>query len=267
MNDFILYYQLKYDPFVKKEDIFIELTDYKELHIRFEYLLRTRGIGVFTGGAGRGKTYALRKHVEQLNPNLYKVCYLTLSTITVNEFYRSLALELGLEPFSRKVDNFRQIQIRLEELAQTNKQLPLIIIDEAHFLKTSILQDLIMLLNFKMDSTTHAVFILAGMPSLQTTLSRAPLEPLRQRIISQYQLMGIDNDEVKVYLTEKLRAAGRETPLFTDDAMTALAQNAGGSMRTLNNLASHALLIGATQQVPTIDAEIILMAHQELSFM
>ncbi len=84
---------------------------------RLNYLQRTRGgIGLFTASPGMGKTYALRCFADTLNPNLAELSYICLSTVSINEFYRQLCLQLGLEPASRKADMFKAIQERVRYL-------------------------------------------------------------------------------------------------------------------------------------------------------
>ena len=99
-----LFYGLKQMPFeketrFKKTYIF---RDMKNVLDRLDYLKQTKGIGVFTGQPGCGKTYTVRTFANELNPSLYKVVYLQLSTVSVLEFYRQLAVGLGLEPKSGK---------------------------------------------------------------------------------------------------------------------------------------------------------------------
>jgi len=119
---------------------------------RLEHLKNIRGIGLFTGLPGVGKTYTMRAFIASLNPNLYKVVYLPMTTITTNEFYKDLASGLGLTPSYRKIDNFRQIQERIKALYKDQKITLAILIDEAQYLSRAILADLKLLMNFDMDS-------------------------------------------------------------------------------------------------------------------
>ena len=93
----------------------------------------------------------------KLNPNLYKIVYLSLSTVTVLEFYRSFCIGLGIEPAFKKIDMFNQIQERLKMLVKDRRITPIIICDEAQYLRTGILNDLKMLLNFEMDSKDYVM--------------------------------------------------------------------------------------------------------------
>lgn len=109
---FTQYFGLKFNPFCKEigfDQLFMG-QDLKELESRLKYLQKVRGIGLLAGEPGCGKTTALRKYVSELNPAYFKSCYFALSTVTVLEFYRGLALELGEQPQHKKVSIFRQIQ-------------------------------------------------------------------------------------------------------------------------------------------------------------
>ena len=80
------YYGLSFNPFdkqqVKEKDRFLS-QDLQEMLNRLDYLKDTRGIGVFTAGPGMGKSFALRCFSKTLNPNLYHMEYICLSTVSV----------------------------------------------------------------------------------------------------------------------------------------------------------------------------------------
>ncbi len=124
------------------------------------------------------------------NPG-YKVIYTTLSTLTVNEFYKPLAEQFGLESMFRKNDNFRIIQNEFTRYAVEKRITPVIIIDEANYMRHSILNDLKLLFNFEMDSKDRAVVLMVGLPQLNNTLRLVAHEPLRQRITMNYHLEGL----------------------------------------------------------------------------
>ena len=97
--DYTARYGLEFNPFLKNsKEVLVETQEYKEVLFRLNYLLTTKGFGLLTGSAGRGKTTAVRNWASGLNTSLYKVVYSSLSTLTVNDFYRNLAAELGAQP-------------------------------------------------------------------------------------------------------------------------------------------------------------------------
>ena len=130
--DYFTRYGLEFNPFIKNsKEILVDTSEYKETLFRLDYLSKTKGFGILTGSAGRGKTTALRNWAKSLNPSLYKVIYSSLSTLTPNDFYRNLVKELGCEPAFKKPDNFRIIQEEITRLSVEKRKTPVIIIDEA----------------------------------------------------------------------------------------------------------------------------------------
>ena len=77
------YYGLSFNPFdkqnAKEKDRFLS-KDISEMTSRLDYLKDTRGIGLFTARPGMGKSFALRCFAKSLNPNLYHMEYICLST-------------------------------------------------------------------------------------------------------------------------------------------------------------------------------------------
>ena len=260
------YFGMKLNPFKKDIDIknTYEFKDFKEVQSRLKYLLNNKGIGLFTGTSGKGKTYSIKYFVKNLNPNLYKVVYLSLSTVTVLEFYRNFCIGLGIEPASKKVDMYHQIQERLKTLVKDRRITPIIICDEAQYLKTDILNDLKMLLNFEMDSKDYAVLILVGQPTLNDILSRTVHEALNQRIIVNYMFIGIDFEEVKQYIIDRCNLAEISNEIFDENSIKALASNCNGSTRYLNNLIDKALMICCNQKEQTITTDTVMLATNDL---
>jgi hypothetical protein len=69
----------------------------------------------------------------------------------------------------KKVQMFRQIQESIYTYYHSKNVTPVIIVDEAQFLKNSILDDLRIIFNFEMDSKDYSVLILAGQSPFLTT--------------------------------------------------------------------------------------------------
>lgn len=100
-------YGLEFNPFLKNsKEILFEGSEYTEAKFRLDYLAKAKGLGLLTGAPGRGKTTLVRSWAATLNPSLYKVIYTSLSTVTVNDFYRNLASSLGAQPSYRKTKIF-----------------------------------------------------------------------------------------------------------------------------------------------------------------
>lgn len=261
------YFGMKCNPFKKgfEQKNKFEFTDFKEMQARLDYLLKTKGIGLFTGSSGFGKTYSIKYFVDHLNVGLYKPVYLSLSTITVMDFYKSLCIGLGINPKHRKIDMFKQIQDTIKTYVNDRKITPIIILDEAQYLRTDILNDLKMILNFDIDSKDYAVLILVGQPILNDMLSRNSHEALKQRIVVNYTLIGLETKEVEDYLKNRLRLAGMNENMFEEGAITAIASNCNGSTRKLNSIIENCLMICEQKGENIVTTEIAMLAENELN--
>lgn len=151
------YYGLAFNPFDKQmaseKDRFLS-KDISEMLSRLDYLKDTRGIGLFTARPGMGKSFALRCFAKSLNPNLYHMQYLCLSTVSVMEFYRQFCSTLGIEPKGGKPGMFRAIQEQVLYLYRKKKQPLLLAIDEAQYLSTGILEAKLRSVDVELTSTS-----------------------------------------------------------------------------------------------------------------
>lgn len=254
-------YGLEFNPFLKNSrEILYTGNEYNEALFRLDYLARTKGFGLLTGSPGRGKTTVVRNWTAKLNPSLYKVIYTSLSTVTVNDFYRNLAVSLGAQAAYRKTENFHTIQDEITRLALDKKKTPVIIIDEANYVSNAVLNDLKILFNFEMDSRDRAVILLVGLPQLNNTLSLTIHEPLRQRIVMNYNLDGLTKEEGREYIERKLKGAGCSQPVFEDAAVEAILNAADGTARMISKLCNASLVIGNSRSLNMITAETAMQA-------
>ena len=213
-----------------------------------------------------GKTYAIKYFVNNLNKGLYKSVYLCLSTVTVMDFYRSLCIGLGIIPSHRKIDMFNQIQETIKTLVKDRKITPVILLDEVQYMRTEILNDLKMLLNFDMDSKEMTILILVGQPTVNDTLSRNTHESLKQRVVVNYTFAGLDFIEVSSYLKDRIHLAGLNENIIEENALKALAANCNGATRKLNSLIEKCLLICEQKNESVITAEIVMLAENDMNF-
>lgn len=89
--DYTSRYGLEFNPFLKNsKEVLVETEQYREASLRLGYLLQTKGFGLLTGGAGRGKTTVIRNWTGKMNPfsfappliQYYNAYYLSSSALT-----------------------------------------------------------------------------------------------------------------------------------------------------------------------------------------
>lgn len=257
------YYGMSCNPFdkqqVKEKDCF-RSRDFQQMTSRLDYLKDIRGIGVFTARPGMGKTFALRCFAKSLNPSLYHMEYICLSTVSVADFYKEFCGVLGVSDKGGKPSMFRAIQEQIYYLYKDKRQPLLFAVDEAQFLNTGIFNDIRMLMNYGYDSLNCFTLILCGESYLNDTLRKPIHEALRQRITVHYNFAGLDDNEVAAYVSHKLRLSGASESIISDAALSAVHSYSQGSPRLIDSIMTDALTIGSQADKKVIDPETVMAA-------
>jgi type II secretory pathway predicted ATPase ExeA len=171
---------------------------------------------------------------------------------------RIVALRLGMDDESRYRNGILEgINAKLYELYEEGKR-PVIIIDEAQLIPgKSTFEELRLLTNFQLDNCNLLALVLIGQTELRERLDKKQYRALRQRIGMEYHLGPLNAEETTAYVQHRLRVAGRDAPLFEEQAMALLFEHAGGVPRLINIIAAKALVEGFGRDAQTIGPEII----------
>lgn len=262
------YYGMSCNPFLKDESIKynFESNDFNETLSRFNFIKEVKGIGLFIGEAGLGKTYVTRYFINNLNPDLYKVIYISASNnMTVFDFFKVISDELNLDTGAcYRIDLYKNIQNEIIRLVNKDKVNPIIIIDDAHLLSRDILFNFKVLYDFEMDSKDYVSLILIGYPNLKFELSKNIYETLSQRIIVNYKFNGLSREEVKAYVKSRLDIANANREIFSKEALNCLYSCCKSSIRRLNTLVINCLMLGMQNKEITIDEETVISAKKEM---
>ena len=174
--------RLPFETPAETDELF-ESSARREAEARLGHLIELRGIGMLTGEVGSGKTTVCRYLTAQLHPGLYRVHYVSLTTGNVLDMYKSIAWEIGIAVERSRSSAHHAIRTEISRLAKEAKQLPVLVVDEAHHLRNDVLEDLRLLTNFAMDSEQRMCLILVGLTELRRRLSMAVHESLSQRLV------------------------------------------------------------------------------------
>lgn len=258
-------YGLTHHPFEKdiEPDKLFCSNAAEELEARLRYLLQLRGIGLVTGEVGSGKTSICRKVAASLNTGLYRVFYVPLTTGNITDIYKSIAWEMGLITERSLSALYRSICREVNRLCLDAKIRPILIIDEAQYLRNDVLENLRLLTNYEMDSQNRLCMLFVGQAELRRRLSLSVHEPLAQRLVVRYHIAGLTKEELPRYLQHRLELAGTRMELFEPPALEAVFQATNGLPRKVNLLAHLSLNIAALQQAQSVSAEHIQMAVEE----
>ncbi len=246
-------------PFTKEiaaEDLF-EANGHADAITRLSAAVEARASAVLTGEAGVGKTCLLRGLEHRLNPARYRVTYLHHATVSPRDFYRQLSMALGLEPRAYPSAMFRRLQAHIEELADQQKVHPVLLLDEAQLMPNAMLEQLHILLNYRMDSRGFLSVILVGLPELRQRLARNLLASLSARLPVRVHLEPLAAQQVDGYLRHRMKAAGSTQEVFSEDAVLCIREATSGVLRKIDVLAQHCLDVVAGGKGSLVDGGVV----------
>ena len=249
MRQVLTRFGLTRSPFTKElasTDLY-EVEPHTDAVVRLKGAIEARASAVLIGESGVGKTCVLRGLDHALNPARFRVTYLHHANVSPRDFYRQLSVALGLEPKTQASAVFRQVQAHVEELATEHKIHPVLFLDEAQLLSVPMLEQLHLLLNFRMDSAAFLSVVLVGLPELRDRLARNLLGSLSTRLPTRVLLEPLDAAAVAGYLAHRMRIVGSSQPVFSEDAALGIREATGGVLRKVDVLAQHCLAVIASE--------------------
>jgi general secretion pathway protein A len=264
---YLKHFALCFYPFgtdIPPDEMYVS-TGTAELTVRLGHLLDMSGIGLVTGDCGSGKSSACRAFAARLHTSLYKVFYVPLATGNPMDLYKSIAWEMGLPTERNRAALYRQIKNEVTRLGTEARTRAVLILDEAHALRSDVLEEMRLLTNYAMDSQNRLCLLFCGQTELRRRLRMAVHEALCQRVVVRYHLPPLSRDETGAYLTHLLRRAGTELMLFEPPAVEAIFQASQGLPRKINLLAHHGLVAAAITKAMTVTADHVAAALPEVT--
>jgi type II secretory pathway predicted ATPase ExeA len=235
------------------------------LRERFNWLLQSPGLGLLYGEPGVGKTSAIRKLSQSINPHRYQVIYTSETDFGRTDLYRSLGMHFGLEPHYRRANMWRDLKEAIQEKAETQNCLPVWILDEAQNLPPSFFRDFPSFLNFAFDSKDLMTVWMVGLPPLAQTIDRAINAPLASRIQMRAQIKPLhERDRFQAFLQHGLKVAGCEHTLMTDTGIEQLRQASQGIPRQVGRIVRQAMRLAVPKGLNHIPDDLIQQAIEEL---
>lgn len=252
---------------------FTKQIDTKELFIhdkfnlmisRMGQLFENRGIGMFTGDVGCGKSTAVRTAVSKLSSQTHKPIYIYRGLDDMGAFYKQIAYELGIMPKFKRSDMARQVITTIAENYQQQKITTVIIVDEAHLLKPDILDEIRLIHNSGYDSEDFLATALVGQPSLKKMINYNKFLPLKQRIAVAYHLKALSKSEAYKYFEHQIALSKANTKIFLDNAIETIVTYSKGVPRVINNIALKSMQNAAENKNQLVDQECVMEILEEL---
>ncbi|MBI4654431.1 MAG: AAA family ATPase [Nitrospirae bacterium] len=259
--DCLEFYSLRQQPFSNTVEtkFYYNSQQHAEAMVRLKYAIDTmKGLAVVVGDIGTGKTTLARKMIDELDETKYESALLVVihSSITTEWLMRKIAIQIGVQnPASIKSELLGQVYERLTEVYEAGLK-PVILIDEVQMLQSrEIMEEFRGLLNMDVPEGKLVTFVFFGLPELDEVLSLD--EPLRQRIAVKCRLKAYTEDITSDYIRHRLKVAGCDHNVFTEEAIKAIYLYSNGVPRLINTVCDNALLEGYILKKKEIDRGII----------
>jgi ankyrin repeat protein/type II secretory pathway predicted ATPase ExeA len=231
----------------------------------FLALLARRRIMALIGEAGTGKTTLLHALIEHVEADGSLVLAVTSRPqMTVEDLIQEAGSgfeDAGTDGAAPSLDQLvERIEERLDE-AGTG----VMVVDEAHNLDPSTLQDLFDLAASDTESGRFLQILLCGTPQLERLLAEPGLDEAMHQMGVTYFLPPLDPEQVDNFVRERLRLSGAsDSGLFDADAIAEVAALSGGIVASINILSSIALRDTQRAGERSVTAERVRAAAAEL---
>lgn len=262
------YWALKEKPFENTPDPRFLYSSYEHLEAtnRLTYAIEERkGAALLTGDYGCGKTVISRLIFETLSPDRYEIAMVTNPLLGPVALLQEICFQLGINSSDNpsKPKLLMDLNERLYENMKKEKD-TVIIIDEAQAIQDlTTFEELRLLLNFQLNDRFLLTLILIGQPELREKIDE--LKQLKQRLAIRFHLNPLNLDDTQKYVVHRLKIAGTEKKIFSNDAYNAIWRSSHGVPRVINSICDMCLLTGFTKKFHKIDAKIVRKVVNELN--
>jgi general secretion pathway protein A len=264
---FLEFYKLREQPFgVTADPRFLYLArSHRETLASLFFAIENRlGFSMLVAEPGLGKTTLLLQVLKALGASAL-TAFLFETQCNPTGLLRYLLKELDLQTNRRGPTSLHeQLEQLLVRVAGTGRHL-VVIIDEAQNLGPPVLETMRLLSNFETRSGKLIHIILSGQPQLAQQFAKPDMAQFEQRISITNWLKPLTTDETARYVEYRLQVAGfRHGPLFSDEAIEAIAARSEGIPRKINRLCFNALSLGCVVQENHIGKELIEEAGSDM---
>lgn len=226
----------------------------------YHAILQRKGFIVLTGEVGTGKTLVVRYLCDLWKDRQIPFANIIGPGLSVSDFLSYLIFDLGIEVIEPTKGNLLRAFYGFL-LAQHQKGLTtVLVIDEAHQVPLSVLEEVRMLTNFETAHEKLLQVVLVGQPEFDEKLDSVELRQLKQRVAIRCKLEPLCEEETRRYIEARLKLAGansQASAIFPPETVSAIYRYSLGIPRVLNSICDQALIAAYARQIPVVPVEII----------
>lgn len=250
------FFGLNKEPFAMTPDpAFLFLTSaHREALAGLTYaVLGGKGFVVLTGDAGTGKTTLLTKMLRSIPASRATFSVVLNPTLSPDEFLELALLDFGMaEVPASKAQRLLLLRTFLNEASKQGRA-SVLVVDEAHKLAPSVLEEIRLLSNFERADAKLLQIVMAGQNELANVLNRDDLRQLKQRIAVRLNLHALSPVDVEHYIQYRWKKAGATQPHpFDPQAVAQIAIWSAGTPRLVNVICDNALTVAFGEGVSVV---------------
>ena len=229
------YWKLQQKPFENTPDphFFYYSRKHEEALSRMLYAVRERkGAAILTGEPGCGKTLLSRVLLKELNTEQYQLAFIFNPRLSPLNLMKEIVYQLDSRISSSSKINLLHYFNEILYANRNNNKGTVIVIDEAQTIghKNSF-EELRLLLNFQLNDDFLLTLILLGQPELKEKIDNLP--QFKQRFAVRYHLGALTEDETGRYIRHRLKMAGSQQEIFSEDVHMEIYRYSAGTPRKI----------------------------------
>lgn len=253
------YYGLTEKPFsIQPDPEYLFLSKRHNLaYTMLEYSIQNHaGYTVICGDIGCGKTTLVHHLINNYKDELtVGLLYNTPPHVEDIMQWVMMSFSLSYEGLT-DIAMHKQFQSFLIKNFTSGKK-AVLIIDEAQNLTINALEALRMLSNISVYKHQLLQVILVGQPQLKLMLMEPELEQFNQRVSVEFYLTPLKENEIKAYIQHRVKVAGRESDLFTEEAYKRISEVCKGTPRKINILCDMVLVYGFSADSKIVNLDLV----------
>jgi type II secretory pathway predicted ATPase ExeA len=258
-NTLLSFYGLKFHPFRGEipHDAIYAAPAVESFVRRVEMTVADGGFALVSGDVGTGKSVALRLLAHRLR-GLRDVVVGSMDYPQgrLADFYRELGDIFGVTLSTHnRWNSFKALRTRWADHITSTTVRPILIIDEAQEMHSSVINELRVLTSKDFDSSSLLCVVLAGDARLTERLREPELAPLGSRVRRRLLLDGASREQLLACLEHLLAAAGNAA-LMTPTLKATVVDHSLGNFRVMMNIADELLAAAAERQVAVLDEKL-----------
>lgn len=258
---FLSYYNLIEPPFsvTGTDQRFVYLSEsYRNiLSSCIATVVDNMGLGVVYGQVGSGKSTLARLLTSRFEGNdEYLIAYIDDPGVAPSALLRNILHEFKVDVPARQLETLKSyFKGYIYEQATLRDRTVVLIIDEAQKLDRHTMELLRVLLNYEDGRDKLLQIILFGQTELKNKVDKRP--NFRNRIVTGLNIEPMSIVEMVRLIKHRLRVAGRETPVFEEDAIALLAEVSQGLPRSACAVGWWALRLGCENDEKLISSRTV----------